>query len=262
MLCWASVLVVYGVVALHIAAAMGEVSCDTLKGGVPVAIPRPNGSLTPSTVLLEKCRWENVDVQLLADGPFVVLLRDVQLVGGSLTIAVNRSSEEGTTVESSLTLQSSTLINCSKCLCVSSASASLSHVVLVVAHSTIQATESAATLDAPYVHDCSIRVSDSTVEVRSKANALVASAITGHADNVRIEASNSNVKATTTNGETSAMTCSIGFALFSYSTTANNVTLYAANSKLTATGGYSAASMGSVQFTTNDISTITANNMR
>ena len=199
MLCWAS-LFICCVVALRLAAAIEEVTCDTLKSGAPMAISRgPNGSLTATTLLLEKCRWANVGIRLLADGPFVVVLRDVQLVGGSLTIAVSGGLEEAT-VGSALILQSSTLINCSKCLCVSSASAPLFHVDLVVAHSTIEANESAATLDAPYIRDSSIRVTDSTVEVHSVANAVVASANAPHADNVLIEVINSTVDATTTNG--------------------------------------------------------------
>ena len=257
MLRWAS-LFVCCVVAVRLAAAMGEVTCDTLKSGAPVAIPISNGSLTPKTVLLERCRWANVDVQLLADGPFVVLLRDVQLVGGSLTIVVS-GGMNGTTIESVLMLQSSTLINCSKCFCVSSASTPLFYVSLIVAHSIIQATESAATLDAPYVRDCSIRVSDSTVEVLSKASALVASAIAAHADNVRIEAANSHVNATTT----SDVACSMGFALRTYgttTTTANNVTLYATNSSVTATGSYSVASLGFASYSYSGSIITNANN--
>ena len=236
MLRWVCLLVCC-VVAVHLAAAVGEVTCDTLKSGAPVAIPSRNGSLTPTTVLLEKCRWEGVAVQLLADGPFVVVLRDVQLVGGSLTIVVSGGMEEAT-VGSALILQNSNLINCSKCLCVSSVSAPLLLVDLVVAHSIIQATESAATLDAPYIRDSSIRVTDSAVEVHSKSNAVVASALTTRADNVHIEAINSTVSATAASG----MACSMGFTNSTIS--ANNVTLYATNSTVTATGSNSVASLG------------------
>ena len=255
MLRWVSLLVCC-VVAVHLAAVMGEVTCETLKSGVPIAIPSLNGSLTPPTVLLEKCRWDNVVVQLVADGPFVVVLRDVHLVGGSLTVVVSGGMEEAT-VGSSLILQSSTLIGCSKCLCVSSASASIYHVDLVVAHSIIQANESAATLDAPYIRDSSIRVTDSTVEVNSQANAVAASAITARADNVRIEAINSNVAATTTNG----MACSIGFISNSSGSTANNATLCSANSSVTATGRIGVASMGFATHSRGGNSAITANNV-
>ena len=258
MLWWVSLLV-YCVVAVRLAAAMGEVTCETLKTGVPIAIPSFNGSLTPPTVVLEKCRWGNVGVQLVADGPFVVVLRDVHLVGGSLTVVVS-GGMEGATVGSSLILQNSTLIDCSKCLCLSSASAPLFHVDLVVADSIIQGTESAATLDAPYIRDSSIRVTDSIVEVHSQANAVAASANTARADSVRIEAINSNVAATTTNG----MACSMGFASYSKSgsstITANNATLFSANSIVIARGTTCVASMGFASYSSISSSKITVSN--
>ena len=209
---------------------MGVVTCETLKSGGAVAIPSSNDSLAPATVLLESCRWENVDVQLLTDGPFVVVLRDVQLFGGSLTVSVNHGVEATTVIRSALILQSTTLSRCSKCLCVSSESAPLLHIDLLVAHSTIHASESAVTLSAPYISDSSISIANSTVEVHSTVTGVTAaSAITPHADNVRIEAVNSNVVAATTNDIASSM----GFASYSSTScaiTANNATLYAASS--------------------------------
>ena len=262
MLRWVS-LFLCCIVAGRLAAAMAEVSCDAFKSGVPVAIPRSNGSLTPSTVLLENCRWKNVDVQLKTDGPFVVLLRDVHLVGGSLTIVVSGGLEEST-VRSELFLQSSTLSNCSKCLCVSSASAPLFHIDLVLARSIIQATESAATLDAPCIRDSSIRVADSTVEVHSKVNAVVASVITARADNVRIEAVNSNVVATAANGMACGMGITSNSSSGSSTVSADNVALFSANSSVTATGSCSAASMGFAAYngsvSTTGASIIAANN--
>ena len=122
MLRWVCLLVCC-VVAVHLAAAVGEVTCDTLKSGAPVAIPSHNGSLTPTTVLLENCRWARCcNVQLLADGPFVVVLRDVQLIGGSLTVVVSGGMDEAL-VGSTLILQSSNahqllqMLVCQQCLC-------------------------------------------------------------------------------------------------------------------------------------------------
>ena len=256
MLWWAFLLICY-VVTIRLVAATGEVTCDALSSGAVVAIPSSNGSLTPATVLLENCRWEDVDVQLKADGPFVVVLRDVQLLGGSLTVAVNHGVEAATAIRSALIMQSSTLRDCSKCLHVSSMSAPLFHVDLVVAHSTIQATESAVTLAASYIHDCSIRITNSTVEVHSAAKGVTAaSAITSNADNVHIEAINSNIAATTTNG----MASSMGFASSSITVVANNATLNAVNSTVTATGFSSVASMGFASSNSGTGSTITANN--
>ena len=126
-------------------------------------------------------------MQLLADGPFVLVLRDVQLLGGSLTVSVNQGVEAATAIRSALILQSSTLSRCSKCLCVRSESAPLFHIHLLVAHSTIHASESAATLSAPYISDSSISIANSTVEVHSTATDVTAASVTTpHADNVRI----------------------------------------------------------------------------
>ena len=210
------------------------VDCSIAPDGSSVQVTLP-----ASEFVLEDCRWLNVSLELVAQGQFAVVMRNIHMEGGSLTVR----SASTTAVASTISVQNSTFVGCAECVCVKAAGQVLSLVHLTVDSSTIRATRSAVSLKGTRIEHSSITVRDSIVEAQCSGPCEVASVAAADLFNVSIFGFSSRI---TSASKGSPSTCT-GLSFFDAASTnivAKSIRICAWGCIITATGEHAVASMG------------------
>ena len=213
-----------------------ECSAITENSDVQVHLPA-------SEYILQNCHWSKVNLVLIANGPFTVILRNIVMDAGALTI---KNVSDTTSTASTVSVEGSTIVG-ADCLRVYGAAQVLSRVHVVVTSSTFLATQSAVTLSAARVEHSSITVRNSQIEVQCSSAACEAvSADATVVVNVSISSFSSRISTVATGGSSTSM----GVAPYSSSSyigtslNLSNLVLFASASNVTATGTTSAIAVG------------------
>ena len=214
--------------------------------------------LLTSEFVLQNCQWRNVSLELVTHGPFVIVLSNIQMDGGALTIATEASA---TAAPSAISLQNSTLVACTDCLHVHATTLLASCVHITVSSSTVYATRSALSLAATRVEHCSMTIRDSNIQAQCSGQCGAAVVETRQAVNVSMRAISSNIMATSRDSSSSSMSFSSVLSVSSATINATNVTVQASACNVTAIGSSAATAMGFASYSSSNSSTVFAANV-
>ena len=192
--------------------------------------------------MLQDCHWHNVNLELIANGPFTVLLRNMVMDGGALII---RNVSDTTSTSSTVVVEDS-VIACTECLRVYAAAQVLSHVHVVVTSSIFRATQSAVTLSAVRVEHSSITVRNSSIEAQCSGACEAVSAEATVVLNVSIHSFSTRISTVAAGGSASSMSIAPNSPSGYIATNViiSNLVLYASACNVTATGVTSSAAVG------------------
>ena len=237
----------------------GTVPCSAVVNGDTTHLNLAAYADALGTVSINNCQWEDAVVQLTLSGRLYVRISNVIVTRGSVSVATSPPGSTGSRLE----VVDVAAAGCSDCFSASSSS-EVRGLSMDFLRCTLHGTQSAASLLAPIVTDCSIALHDSTIVVDSSMAVTAAASVlpdatgTLQVSGTSITCTRSNVTSRSSVGAAASLALVVCTTSSRAVLSAFNVTIRVTNSAVNSTGVNCVASAGLASYGTSSHTTLEA----